>query len=129
MARKQLRNENNPSDLALKKPQVAEARARLKAAQADLEQTRLNLDRTAISLPFSGRLVSTRVDVGQYVAPGSVLGRAFATDVVAGGDPHIVDRIEAEMDDLLPKARFGYRLGDGKLVDATAIRKLVSADS
>jgi multidrug efflux pump subunit AcrA (membrane-fusion protein) len=61
---------------------VAEARARLKAAQADLEQTRLNLERTAISLPFAGRLVSTRVDVGQYVAPGSVLGRAFATDVV-----------------------------------------------
>jgi RND family efflux transporter MFP subunit len=82
VARKQLRNENNPSDLALKKPQVAEASARLKAAQADLEQARLNLDRTAISLPFAGRLVSTRVDVGQYVAPGSVLGRAFATDVV-----------------------------------------------
>jgi RND family efflux transporter MFP subunit len=82
VARKQLRNEANPSDLALKIPQKAEARARLKAAQADLEQARLSLSRTAITLPFSGRLVDTRVHIGQIVAPGSVLGRAFGTDVV-----------------------------------------------
>ena len=82
VARKQLRNDPNPSNLALKKPQVAEARARLKAAEADLEQARLDLTRTSITLPFRGRLLDTRVDVGQYVAPGTVIGRAFGTDVV-----------------------------------------------
>jgi RND family efflux transporter MFP subunit len=82
VARKQLRNEANPSDLALKKPQVAEARARLDAAVAQLEQARLNLERTAIDLPFAGRLVDTRVDIGQYVVPGSVVGRAFGTEMV-----------------------------------------------
>ena len=82
VARQQLRNDPNPSALALKKPQVAEARARLKAADADLEQARLELDRTNIALPFAGRLMVTRVDVGQFIVPGTVLARAFATDVV-----------------------------------------------
>jgi len=82
VARKQLRNQSNPSDLALKKPQVAEAAARFKAAEADLQQAQLNLRRTDISLPFAGRLMSTRVHLGQYVAPGSIIGRAFGTEVV-----------------------------------------------
>lgn len=82
VARKQLRNTPNPSPLALKKPQVAQAKSRMVAAEANLEQARLNLERTNISLPFQGRLISTRVDIGQYVTPGSVIGRAFATEVV-----------------------------------------------
>jgi RND family efflux transporter MFP subunit len=82
VARQQLRNDPNPSPLALKKPQVAEARARLKAAEADLEQARLELARTDIALPFAGRLMETRVDVGQFIVPGTVLARAFATDMV-----------------------------------------------
>jgi RND family efflux transporter MFP subunit len=82
VARKQLRGTSNPSDLALKKPQVAEARANLKAAEADLAQAQINLERTRVSLPFVGRMESTYVDFGQYVAPGTPLGRAFATDKV-----------------------------------------------
>lgn len=82
VARKQLRNDPTASDLALKKPQQAEAEANLQAAQARLEQAELNLQRTRITLPFDGRLLNTRVNIGQYVSPGSVLGRAFATDRV-----------------------------------------------
>ncbi len=82
VARKQLRNDPTASPLALKKPQLAGARARLLAAQANMDQAQLNLERTNVSLPFHGRLISTRVDIGQYVTPGAVIGRAFATEVV-----------------------------------------------
>ncbi len=82
VARQQLRNTPKPSPLALKKPQLAQAKSRLVAAQAKLEQAQLNLERTHISLPFEGRMISTRVDVGQYLTPGTVIGRAFATEVV-----------------------------------------------
>jgi RND family efflux transporter MFP subunit len=82
VARKQLRNTPNPSPLALKQPQLAQAKSRLVAAQAALEQASLNLERTKVSLPFHGRLISTRVDIGQYVSPGTVIGRAFATEIV-----------------------------------------------
>jgi RND family efflux transporter MFP subunit len=82
VARKQLRNEASASDLALRKPQVFEARARLNAAHAALELAQLNLSRTQIVLPFTGRITDTTVDVGQYITPGTPLGHAFATDVV-----------------------------------------------
>lgn len=82
VARYQLRDAKSPSELALKKPQVAEAQARLKAADADLAQARTNLQRTRIAMPFHGRVISTSVDIGQYVTPGTLIGRAFGNDVV-----------------------------------------------
>lgn len=82
VAQKQLRNATSASELALKKPQIEEARARREAALAALEQARLNLERTAVRLPFTGRVASTAVHVGEYVAMGNPLGRVFATDEV-----------------------------------------------
>ena len=82
VARKQLRGSKNASPLALRKPQVAQAHASLKAAQANFERAQLNLSKTKISLPFEGRIAKKLVDVGQYVGPGTMIGEAFATDVV-----------------------------------------------
>ncbi|RLA03454.1 MAG: efflux RND transporter periplasmic adaptor subunit [Gammaproteobacteria bacterium] len=82
VARQQLRNATNASPLALKKPQVAQARARLQAARASLSISELNLSRTKISLPFEGRVMTKSVDIGQYVSPGTSLGSAFSTKVV-----------------------------------------------
>lgn len=82
VARKQLRDPENASPLALKEPHVAEAQARLIAARANLEQAHINLARTKIALPFKGRIMSKAVDVSQFVTPGTLLGRAFSTDRV-----------------------------------------------
>jgi len=82
VARKQLQHSENPSPFALKRPQVAQAKARLIAAQASLSQAELNLDRTQITLPFDGRVMKKNVDIGQYVSPGTSLGSAFSTSVV-----------------------------------------------
>ncbi len=82
VARKQLRNDKSASDLALKKPQVTQARALREAAQARLKQAQLNLQRTNVSLPFSGRVAATHVHLGQFVTPGSALGKVFGTEVV-----------------------------------------------
>jgi RND family efflux transporter MFP subunit len=82
VARKQLRNTRDPSDLALKKPQVQQAIAMREAAEAALERAGLDLERTRITLPFAGRVASTRVNVGQFIAPGTVMGQVFGTEVV-----------------------------------------------
>jgi RND family efflux transporter MFP subunit len=82
VARKQLRNDPAASDLALKKPQVAQARALREAAIAGLEQARLDLQRTSITLPFEGRVADTMVQVGQFITPGTVLARVFGTELV-----------------------------------------------
>lgn len=71
-----------PTALALKLPQLQEARASLKSAQADLEAARVNLQRTEFLLPYAGRVLEKRADVGQLAGPGTVLGRVFSTEVV-----------------------------------------------
>lgn len=70
------------NDLFLRKPQIAAAQASLEAAKANLEKAELNLRRTKISVPFSGLVRNTSVDLGQYVGPGTQLGKAFDTSVV-----------------------------------------------
>lgn len=75
-----LRRPGEPSDLVLRKPYVAEAEANLRSAQADLQQAKINLDRTAIRAPYDGLLREKRVDLGQYVTPGSALALVFGTD-------------------------------------------------
>ncbi len=67
------------SALALREPQLAEARAQLAAAEASLQEARLNLERTRISAPFAGRVREKSADLGQYVGAGSQLGAVFST--------------------------------------------------
>lgn len=74
------RNEE-PSELALRKPQLAQARAAYEAASADLRAAQLNLQRTELRAPFKGRVRQRQAGPGQYVGPGVSLGRIFSTDV------------------------------------------------
>jgi len=67
--------------LFLRKPQLASARAALKASEADLAAARLDLDRTSLSAPFNGRISEKYVDLGQYVAPGTAIATVYDTDV------------------------------------------------
>lgn len=69
-----LGRQDDPTALALRKPQLEQARAEYRAAQLDLQ-------RTTIRAPFKGRVRERIVGVGQYVAPGAQLGRVFSTDV------------------------------------------------
>jgi RND family efflux transporter MFP subunit len=74
--------EEPTSGLVVREPQVRQAEAELAAAVADLDVAKLNLERTRISLPFDGVVVSENVDVGQFVGNGSRLATVFGTDVV-----------------------------------------------
>jgi len=69
------------SDLTLRKPQMLEAQAGLQSAQADLDNAKIRLGRTAVRAPFNGRVREKFADLGQYVNPGSRLGRIFSTDI------------------------------------------------
>lgn len=65
--------------LFLREPQLKAAQAALAAAEADLQQARINLERTAILAPFDGRVRQIDVDRGQYVSPGAQVANIFAT--------------------------------------------------
>lgn len=69
-----------PTDLVLRKPQLKEARANVKAAQADLDDSVRNLERTKVVAPYAGRVRERMVGLGQSVSSGTVLGEIFSTD-------------------------------------------------
>ncbi|MBY0421873.1 MAG: efflux RND transporter periplasmic adaptor subunit [Parvularculaceae bacterium] len=69
------------SELTLRVPQLAQARAQYDSAKADLGAAQLNLERTNIRAPFRGRVRTRAVGEGQFVGPGAQLGRIFSTDV------------------------------------------------
>lgn len=69
-----------PSDLVLRKPQLAEAQAGVQAAEADLQKAERDLQRTRIRVPYDGLVRSKDADIGQFVAPGTRLGVTFAID-------------------------------------------------
>jgi len=69
-----LGRDEDPTDLALRLPQLTQARAEYRAAQLDVE-------RTTIRAPFQGRVRERIAGVGQFVSPGAQLGRIFSTDV------------------------------------------------
>lgn len=60
----------------------AALQANMASAEARLERERLNLSRTRITAPYSGRVLEQRVDLGQFVSTGTVLGTVYATDSV-----------------------------------------------
>ncbi len=77
---KKLGEGGEPSPLVLRKPQLAKAEASVESARARLEEAQRNLQRVSIAAPYAGRIMTKRVDVGQYVSPGSVLANIYAVD-------------------------------------------------
>lgn len=72
--------EGNPTPLAMREPQLAEARAKLKAAEADLAQAKIKRNRCELRAPFAGRFQSRNAGLGQYIQPGEKLARLYSTD-------------------------------------------------
>jgi RND family efflux transporter MFP subunit len=75
-----LGRKGDPSELTLRLPQLAQAKAAFEAARADYKSAELSLERTAITAPFKGRVRQRLAGEGQFVAPGAQLGRIFSTD-------------------------------------------------
>ena len=69
-----------PTDLVLRKPQLKEAKANVKAAQAELSDAERSLKRTKVIAPYAGRVKTRLVGLGQSVGPSTQLGDIFSTD-------------------------------------------------
>jgi RND family efflux transporter MFP subunit len=79
---KLLGNNRRPGEIASRKPHIAAATANLEAANIRLQQARDNLKKTKILAPYTGRIRSTNVNIGQFISPGTLLGEVYSTDYV-----------------------------------------------
>lgn len=74
--------ENLKGQLSTFKSRRAGLKAKIETTRTQLKQQQRNLGRTSIYAPFSGRIQDTRVGLGQYVSPNSVLGVIYPVDFV-----------------------------------------------
>ena len=104
--------------LVLNKPQIDRAKARLAAAKAELAAANLNYQRTKISAPFDGRIMTKSAELGQFLSRGEGIGRVFATQAM---------EVRIPMTDV-QISELGLRLGYSALEkDTTEIPAKVSA--
>ena len=75
---KALRPESPPPPLVARKPQLAEARARVSAAKTVLKKARADLKRTEIRAPYQGRILEVHAEIGSYASPGRILAVLYS---------------------------------------------------
>ena len=86
--RRQLRNEMEQAvqagrnSLALTGPQIAKAEATIAVARAQLAEARLQLSKTRIVAPFDGQVVTSSLDVGEFVQAGQEVATLYDTTAV-----------------------------------------------
>jgi len=66
--------------LALRAPQLIQAKATLALARVDLKQAELNLQRTKIKAPFNGMVLEREVSIGSQASLSDNLGTIVGTD-------------------------------------------------
>ena len=65
--------------LILRQPQLKQAEAEVKTAQAMVKQAEIELQRTVIAMPFSGQILSREANLGSQLTPGNVLADVIGT--------------------------------------------------
>lgn len=86
-------NPNRPApDLVAREPQLEQARASLTSAKAQLGNAQLDLKRTKVSYEFGGRVISTSIELGQFVQAGQSYGMAYPENALEVSVP-VEDRL------------------------------------
>lgn len=71
----------SPTELSLRKPQLAQELARVKAAEASVLRAKRNLERTEIRAPYDAMVENRNIGLGSFVAMGSNVGKLLGTDI------------------------------------------------
>lgn len=70
-----------PTELSLRKPQLAQELARVKAAEATVKRAERNMERTYIRAPYQALIEQRQVGLGSVVNSGTALGKLLNVDV------------------------------------------------
>ncbi len=71
----------SPTELSLRKPQLAQELARVKSAQASVLRAERNLERTKVVAPYDAMIESRNIGLGSFVGIGSNIGKLLGTDI------------------------------------------------
>lgn len=88
-----------PTDLALRKPQLETAQANLRRRELELQQALRNLNRTQIKAPYDGIITARSANLGNFISMGSSLGTILNTERVQirfALSPNDINKIDTE---------------------------------
>ncbi len=71
----------SPTELSLRKPQLAQELARVKAAQAEVLRAQRNLERTELKAPYDAMIEDRTIGLGAFVGTGSRVGKLLGTAI------------------------------------------------
>lgn len=69
----------SPTELSLRKPQLAQELARVKASEAAVLRAKRNLERTEIKAPYDAMIDERTIGLGSFVGTGSRVGKLLGT--------------------------------------------------
>jgi RND family efflux transporter MFP subunit len=69
----------SPTELSLRKPQLAQELARVKAAEASVLRAKRNLERTEIKAPYDAMIEDRNIGLGAFVGMGNRVGKLLGT--------------------------------------------------
>ncbi|GIU06058.1 RND superfamily efflux pump MFP component [Shewanella sp. c952] len=68
-----------PTELSLRKPQLAQEIAKLNSSEAGLKRAKRNVERTVIKAPYDSLIEARNIGLGSYVSMGTNLGKVLST--------------------------------------------------
>ncbi|MCO4798590.1 MAG: efflux RND transporter periplasmic adaptor subunit, partial [Colwelliaceae bacterium] len=71
----------SPTELSLRKPQLAQELARLKSAEASVLRAKRNLERTYLKAPYDAMIEERNIGLGAFVGTGSRVGKLLGTAI------------------------------------------------
>ena len=104
-----------PNELVLRLPQLRESKANVDAAEAQLERSKRDLERTQIRAPFEGRVRRRNVGLGQVVGAGTPLASIFTVEFaevrlpIAGREIRFLNLPETAADEPLEGVQMSSR--------------------
>jgi len=73
--------DTSPTELSLRKPQLAQELARVKSVQAAVLRAERNLQRTEIKAPYDAMIDNRMIGLGSFVSVGSQIGKLLGTAI------------------------------------------------
>ena len=115
-------------DLVAKVPHIAAAKARIHSGEAARAAAELSLARTVVRAPFDGRVLDTRLDVGQVVGAGVAVGSVFSDDSLEISVPVSGEEL-ALIGDAIGRSALVAREGEpGASLGAEVVRQAAALD-
>ncbi|OBR97088.1 multidrug resistance protein MdtA precursor [Clostridium ragsdalei P11] len=97
--------------------------ANIQTAQTNLDNLNQSLQNTVITAPTSGVMTGKSINVGQYLSPGTALGKVETTSPIYA----VIDIRESDLNYVKSGASAKFKLGDDSLKEYDGVVKSIDA--